>query len=254
MQPGDSNVTITLTTPRPRIGLFITDKLTQAPLSDIGVRVTGRYPWGDQAGQEMPVESVELTSTDGHFLLEWEYEIASITLEKIGYFPRTIEDPANAEDEGEGFLRVELSPGRELDVKPRNYTGVEREDRWFPDSGNGPGIYTAWAHHWIEYEVDFGDAPEEGEEGGSFDMLLGCTNHGIVDNEYQFKVDVYLDGEKKGTLTMIADSLHEQIDRMPLGELNGVHTVRLVWTNDKWIPDQLDANIRFQSLKFIEQP
>jgi hypothetical protein len=30
--------------------------------------------------------------------------------------------------------------------------------------------------------------------------------------------------------------------------------VRLVWLNDSWIPDQLDANIRYQSLKFLEQP
>ena len=37
-------------------------------------------------------------------------------------------------------------------------------------------------------------------------------------------------------------------------KLDGVHTIRLIWTNDKWIPNQLDANIRYQSLKFLEQP
>ncbi|MCA8911040.1 MAG: carboxypeptidase regulatory-like domain-containing protein [Planctomycetes bacterium] len=253
VQPGDSNVVITLGTRRPRIQLHVIDRITQIPIGDLSVQVIGLYPWGKNAGKPMPEAFTQLTSTDGNFLLEWEFAIKSITLEKLGYFPKTLQDPA-AIQEAEGIIEVELGPSRKLEVIPRDYTAVERDDRWFKDPNNGEGIYTAWSHHWIEWEVDYGEAPGDGEEGGSFDILLGCTNHGIVDNQYQFKVDVYVDGTKKGTLTITADSITERTGRMGLGKLDGAHTIRLVWTNDKWIPDQLDANIRYSSLKFLEQP
>jgi hypothetical protein len=251
--PGDSNAQITMAVRRPRIHILVTDKLTQAPLTELSVKVTGLTPFGTSAGEPLPVEFIELTSTNGHFVLEWEYAIQQITLEKLGYFPKTILDPSTAQ-QATGEITIELTPGRKLEVTPKTYTAAETPERWFPDTDPGLGIYTAWSHHWIEWAVDFGDAPEEGEEGGSFDVVLGCTNHGIVDNEYQFKVDVYVDGVKKGELTIMADSLNERTARMSLGKLSGSHTVRLIWTNDKWIPDQLDANIRYGSLKFLEQP
>jgi hypothetical protein len=251
--PGDSDVQIVMPVPRPRIHMLVTDKLTQAPLTEISIKVTGLTPFGQSAGAPLPVEFIELTSANGHFVLEWEFAIQQITLEKLGYFPKTILDPSTAQ-QATGEIVVELTPGRKLEITPKTYTAAETPERWFPDADPGPGIYTAWSHHWIEWAVDFGDAPEEGEEGGSFDVVLGCTNHGIVDNEYQFKVDVYVDGVKKGELTIMADSLNERTARMSLGKLSGSHTVRLIWTNDKWIPDQLDANIRYGSLKFLEQP
>ncbi len=253
VSPGDPDVRIILALRRPRIQMYVTDKLTQVPLTELSIKVIGLHPWGKNAGKPMPEAFTQLTSTDGHFLLEWEYAIKSITLEKLGYFPKTLNDPVATQAEGE--LQIELSPGRKLEVRPRDYTGMEQSDRWFKDAKpEDPGIYTAWSHHWIEYEQDFGDAPEAGEEGGSFDMVLGCTNHGIVDNDYQFEVDVYVDGVKKGKLVILADSLNERTARISLGKLSGAHTVRLVWTNDKWIPEQLDANIRYASLKFLEQP
>lgn len=253
--PGDSNVTITLDTQRPRVHLFVTDKYTQAPILDLSVKVVGLHAWGDKKGKPMPAAFTTLTSTDGHYLLEWEFAIKNITLEKIGYFPKVYNNPVALAEQNNGQIDVQFAPGRKLEVNPRDYTNVEDANRWFKDPNNGPGIYTAWSHHWIEWEIDFGEEVEEGEQGGKFDILLGCTNHGIVDNDYEFKVDVYIDGEKvKGNLTILADSLNERTDRKSLGKLSGVHTIRLVWTNDKWIPEQLDANIRYASLKFIEQP
>ncbi|MBZ0134963.1 MAG: hypothetical protein K8I27_01155 [Planctomycetes bacterium] len=253
--PGDSNMTIVLDTPRPRIHLFVTDKYTQAPILDLSVKVIGLAAWGPKKGKALPEAFTTLTSADGHFLLEWEFAIKNITLEKIGYFPKVYTNPDAIQQQSSGQIDVQFAPSRKLEINPRDYTGVEDANRWFKDPNNGPGIYTAWSHHWIEYEVDFGDEVEEGEQGGKFDIMLGCTNHGIVDNDYEFSVDVYVDGVKqKSALKMLADSLNERTDRMALGALSGVHTVRLVWTNDKWIPDQLDANIRYGSLKFIEQP
>lgn len=253
--PGDSSVTITLDMQRPRVHLFVTDKYTQAPILDLSVKVIGLVAWGNKKGKALPAAFTTLTSTDGHYLLEWEFAIKSITLEKIGYFPKVYNNPVALAEQSNGVIDVQFAPGRKLEVNPREYTAVEDDSRWFKDPNNGPGIYTAWSHHWIEYELDFGDEVEEGEQGGRFDILLGCTNHGIVDNDYEFKVDVYIDGVKvKGSLTILADSLNERTDRMSLGKLSGLHKIRLVWTNDKWIPNQLDANIRYASLKFIEQP
>ena len=50
VKPGDSNVTITLGVRRPRINLYVIDKLTQAPLTDLSVQVIGITPWGKNAG------------------------------------------------------------------------------------------------------------------------------------------------------------------------------------------------------------
>lgn len=247
--PGNTDLRITLAMRRPRMRLHVTDRVTVAPIADLTIKVIGLYPWGKNKGKPMPEAFVNLAAFDGHYVLDWEYEIRSITLEKLGYFPRFIDKPSTTEE-----LQIELSPGRNLEVLPRNYSAVEQTDRWFPDANQGPGIYTAWSHHWIEYEVDFGDAPSQGEQGGFFDIVLGCTNRGIVDNEYRFSVDVYVDDVKKKTLTIMADSLTIREGRASLDALSGVHRIRLVWTNDKWIPDQLDANIRYATLKFLEQP
>ncbi|MCC7509743.1 MAG: hypothetical protein IT464_10240 [Planctomycetes bacterium] len=247
--PGNTDLRITMDKRRPRVRLHVTDRVTVAPITELTVNVIGLYPWGKSKGKPMPEAFVNLTASDGHYLLDWEHEIKSITLEKLGYFPKFIDKPSTTEE-----LAVELSPGRNLEMQPRNYSAVEQTDRWFPDANQGPGVYTAWSHHWIEYEVDFGDAPAQGEQGGFFDIVLGCTNRGIVDNEYRFSVDVYVDDVKKKTLSIMADSLTIREDRASLGALSGVHRVRLVWTNDKWIPDQLDANIRYATLKFLEQP
>ncbi|MBX3459029.1 MAG: hypothetical protein KF696_03555 [Planctomycetes bacterium] len=249
-QPGDTTVQITLGPKRPLIRLHVIDRQTTQPITDLSIKVVGNHPWGKDKGKAMPAQVVELAASDGRYTLQWPVEVRNITLEKLGYFPKLISKPAADGTE----IAIELSPGRKLEITPRNYTSVQQADRWFPDPNNGPGIYTAWSHHWIEYEVDFGDAPAEGEQGGFFDIVLGCTNQGIVDNEYQFVVDIYIDDEKKRTLNIMADSITVREGRASLGALSGVHRIRLMWTNDKWIPDQLDANIRYATLKFLEQP
>jgi hypothetical protein len=252
-KPGETDLRIVMQTRRPRVRFQVTDKYTFAPITELSFKVVGIHPHGKQKGRNMPAEVVTLQAVDGRYTLEWEVEVRNVTLEKLGYFPRLFNNPVKTAEQS-GEIAVRLSPGRNLEVTPRDYTAVEDSNRWFKDAQNGPGIYTAWSHHWIEWEIDFGDQPEEGEQGGFFDMVLGATNHGIVDNQYQFTVDVYVDQQKKGKLTIQADSLTIREGRMRLGALSGMHRVRLVWTNDKWIPDQLDANIRYATLKFIEQP
>jgi hypothetical protein len=67
-------------------------------------------------------------------------------------------------------------------------------------------------------------------------------------------VDVYVDGEKKGTLHVASDPEIAQIGRLNLGKLSGAHTIRLMWLNDRYIPGQLDANIRYESIRILEVP
>jgi hypothetical protein len=253
--PGDTGVRIVLALRRPRIHLHVRDRQSGQPLPDIGVKVVGLIPHGPDAGKPAPEQTVTLESGDGHFLLEWPHAIQRITLERLGYFPRAIADPAAAQEAAGGVLEIALAPGRTLSVRPRDYTAVRQEDRFFADGNpESPGIRTYWAQQWIEWRVDFGDEPEAGEQGGRFDLLLGCTNWGIVDNQYEFLVDVYVDGERRGRVSVLADSVTERFARMALGPLSGEHTIRLNWLNDKWIPDQLDANIRYATLQFLEQP
>lgn len=254
IQPGDTGVQIKLVTRRPRFLLNVRDMFTQIPITEVSLKVIGNHPHGKNAGKAMPADYLHLTSTTGEYFVEWPVAIRTITLEKIGYFPRTYKDPMKLWNQTGEPIIAELSPGRKHDLRPRDYTAAQDSSRWFPDSkAEDPGIYTAWSGHWIEYEIDFGPAPEAEQEGGFFDIVLGCTNRGIVDNDYKFTVDVYVGEQKKGTLSILADSVTVREGRMSLGALSGSQRIRLVWTNDKWIPEQLDANIRYATLKFLEQ-
>ncbi|MCL4730030.1 MAG: carboxypeptidase regulatory-like domain-containing protein, partial [Planctomycetes bacterium] len=257
VKPGDSGVQVRFSDRKPVLWLRLRDRYTQAPISQVSLKAIEKVlPPQDGGKPPAPrTQTFELSSAGGEYVQKIEWLVNSIVLEKVGYFPRTINDPMTAQAAASGPLDIDLYPGRELNIRPRDYTAVQDAERWFPDSKpEDPGIYTAWSNHWIEWSVDFGPAPEPGVEGGSFDILLGCTNQGLVDNQYRFDVEVWVDGTKKGNLSILANSTAVQTGRMKLGKLSGTHTVRLVWLNDKWIPDQLDANIRYASLQFLEQP
>jgi hypothetical protein len=233
------------------------NRYTQAAIEQVSVKTIEKVETDKSGGKPPPprTQTFELASASGEYVQKAEWLVAAIVLEKVGFFPRTVNDPITLQANAGGAIDIDLYPGRELNVRPRDYTAVQDTTRWFADpTAESPGIYTAWSNHWIEWQVDFGDAPEQGVEGGSFDILLGCTNQGLVDNQYKFDVEVWVDGTKKGNLSIMADSVATQTGRMKLGKLSGSHTIRLVWLNDKWIPDQLDANIRYASLQLLEQP
>ena len=252
---GDTAVQVILTTPRPRFTLRVTDLQTQSPIVKVSIRVAGIIPFGKQKGKSGSEEFIELESQTGEYAFEWKHEVKSLVIEKIGYFPYTISQPAQKAEQSQGEIAVELNQGRVLTFRPRDFTNSERSDRWFPDNGEVErGVTTYWSNHWLEYEVDFGDEPDPEQEGGFFDVILGCTNAGIVDNDYQFEVEVLVDGKVVGKLNILADSTTTRTGRISLGKLSGTHNIRLRWLNDKWIPGQLDANIRYASLVFVEQP
>jgi hypothetical protein len=249
--PGMSSVRIVFKDRKPVLTFHLRDQLTQMDITSVNIKLF-------QPGKsKTPAPIVkELTSQNGAFYVKSDTLLASITLEKVGYFPLTVLDPVKVQSQQTGEWNIYMNPGRKLEVRPRDYSASQDASRYYSDTQNTsePAIWTYWSNLWIEYTIDFGAAPEQGIEGGYFDMVLGCRNEGIVDNNYQFQVKVFVDDVEKGTLNVLANTLTEQFGRMSLGQLSGIHRVRLVWLNDSWIPDQLDANIRYQSLKFLEQP
>lgn len=250
--PGMSAVRIVLKDRKPVLAFTLRDQVTQQLVTSVNIKLYAP----SNKNKAQPPTIKELTSSNGAYYVKSDTLLASITLEKVGYFPLTVKDPVKVQSEQQGAWTIYLNPGRKLEVRPRDYTGCQDAARYYSDTQNtqDPGIWTYWSNIWIEYAIDFGAPPEQGVEGGYFDVVLGCRNEGIVDNNYQFQVKVFVDDVEKGTLTITANTLTEQFGRMKLGQLSGVHRVRLVWLNDSWIPDQLDANIRYQSLKFLEQP
>ncbi|MCC6573657.1 MAG: hypothetical protein IT462_07690 [Planctomycetes bacterium] len=254
----ESNLTIGMTRPKPRIALNVIDRDSGLPLPTFSIRVIAVDPLAPDPAKAQVLEPqvVEVHDPDGNYLLVWDAPIQSICVEKLGYMPFKYEVAKNKQ-RLETPLEVALAPGRKLEIRPRDYTAVGDATKWFvdPKAADGserPGIYTAWADQTIEYEIDFGDAPPAGAAGGYFDLILGCTNHGIIDNNYLFKIDVFVDSGLKGSLNVKADSANEQTGRIALGALSGKRRVRLVWKNDAWIEGQLDANIRYASIKFLE--
>ncbi len=249
--PGMSSVRIVFKDRKPVLTFHLRDQLTQMDITSVNIKL---YQPG-KSKTPAPIVK-ELTSQNGAFYVKSDTLLASITLEKVGYFPLTVLDPVKVQSQQTGEWNIYMNPGRKLEVRPRDYTACQDASRYYSDTQNtqDPGIWTYWSNLWIEYTIDFGAAPEAGVEGGFFDVVLGCRNEGIVDNNYQFQVKVFVDDVEKGTLNVLANTLTEQFGRMSLGQLSGIHRVRMVWLNDSWIPDQLDANIRYQSLKFLEQP
>jgi len=253
--PGTTSARIVFSHRKPVIRFRLRDQLTQQFITSISVKL---FQPEDPKSSSTPRASqvLELSSAAGDYFVKSETLLSRMTLEKVGYFPLTVSDPVGTQAQQAGEWTLWLNPGRKLEVRPRDHSGTELSDRWYsePDKPDDPAIWTYWSHHWIEYTLDFGAAPEPGVEGGHFDLVLGCRNQGIVDNNYRFQVKIFVDDVDRGTLNILANTLTEQFGRLSLGQLNGIRRIRLVWQNDSWIPDQLDANIRYQSLKFLEQP
>jgi len=247
--PGTLDTLVELTFKRPRVTLHVVNATDEQPVTEIWLN--GQELKDAYAEKQLPEEmqTRHMLAEDGMYLFECEYCVLQLFVQAPGFHPVTLGDEQIQQG---GTLEVRLTPGLDLHRNPRDYDAVQNEALWHKDDGEGPGLWSLDDDHWVEYAFEFGETEV------SCDLLLGVTNHTYgtlpLDNEYLFDVDVYVDGEKKGTLHIASDPEVAQIGRLNLGKLSGAHTIRLMWLNDRYIPGQLDANIRYESIRILEVP
>ena len=108
-------------------------------------------------------------------------------------------------------------------------------------------IFTITAPRWLEYSVDFGT-------GGTKHVYVTAKNQSydgmnVLPTGYSYSVTVAVDGVNKGTIsvpgsTTTFKSGNVQITGVPAG----VHTLRITWTNEVYVQDQYDSNIRIEEV------
>lgn len=247
LQAGTLDARIELPFRRPQVTLNLVSDATDEPVTEIwidGTEVTSPYALAPKGG---PLPSRHMQSATGSYLFEHNKRVTFLILQAPGFKPHTLEWI----DE-QGTFDIRLTPGLDLERRPRDYDAAQSPNLFRTDDGDGPGLWSLDDDHWVEYAFDFG------EEEREFDLILGVTNHTYatlpLDNEYLFEVQVWVDGESVGTMQIASDPNVAQLGRISLGKPTGAHTVRIMWLNDRYIPGQLDANIRYESLRILETP
>ncbi|MCB9931949.1 MAG: hypothetical protein H6841_00845 [Planctomycetes bacterium] len=247
VRPGALDAQIELRFLRPKATLRVVNAITEEPVTEIWL--DGEVI-NDVYAEHAVIDGLDtrvMTSPTGIFQFETDSWLRRLHVQSPGFQPV---EYMNQTFNGE--IEIRLTPGMKLERRPRDFDAAQNEGMWQKDEGDGPGLWSLDDDHWVEYSFDFG------EQEARYDLLLGVTNHTYgelpLDNEYEFIVDVFVDGNKVGRLNISCDPSVQQIGRLGLGKLSGPHTVRLLWTNDRYIPGQLDANIRYQSLRLMEVP
>ena len=247
LQAGVLDASIQLPFLRPKVTLNVTDSSTDQPVTEIwinGIEVTSPYASSPKGG---PLPPRHMESATGEYVFKHQKRVTFLTLQAPGFRPYTLE----WFDE-QGTFDVRLEPGLDLTRRPRDYDAAQNPNAFNTDEGDGPGLWSLDDDHWVEYAFDFGEDEQD------FDLILGVTNQTYatlpLDNEYLFEVRVYVDGKSLGTMQIASNPTVAQLGRLNLGKLSGAHTVRLMWLNDRYIPGQLDANIRYESLRIMQVP
>ncbi|MCA8938647.1 MAG: hypothetical protein KDB07_02470 [Planctomycetes bacterium] len=212
----------------------------------------GKLAWKPKTGLDLVREGEGM-------LLEYNGVLGKVSVSAEGYTAKEITIPlqTSVEDLGIPVFEVALSSRRRIDVAPNTYAEAqERGDaKWYPLNDSSDDVYTAWERLDLSYDVNFSRedlTTEEEQVAVPFELVLSLRNQGIVDNVYDFEVDVLIDGKRKGRLKIRADTVNERSGSIKLGKLKGVRRITLRWLNDKWIPNELDANIRVCDLRFLE--
>lgn len=247
VQPGVTDRQIQFYYRRPKMTLTILRDADGSPVKEVWFHYQAwefNIPIVDEPP---PMQVRRMTSANGIYLFENQKPLVSLTACAPGLTPLEIDD-----EDPLATLEVRMSEGLLLDRRPRDYDAAQSPNLFNTDDGDGPGLWSLDDDHWVEYTFDFGEDEQD------FDLVLGVTNHTYatlpLDNEYLFNVRVYVDGKSVGTMHIASDPDVAQIGRISLGKLTGAHTVRIMWLNDRYIPGQLDANIRYESLRLMETP
>jgi len=143
-------------------------------------------------------------------------------------------------------LRFSVGGGAPVTVSASDYSRLG--GRWFQD---GTDMWTAWRGQWLEYKFDFVDG------AGVYNLDITAKNHAsgdwsLVDGYENFRVEVYVDGQKQGTALIPASDDTYNTGNYAINIPNaGYHDIRLRWTNDAWNPGaHQDANIQFSEISF----
>ena len=255
--PGEVDTKVELVYRRPKATLRIVDAATGEPVREVwldGMTLINVYSDADEFGE---IAARHLLSPNGVYEFENDLTVILLHIQAHGYKVARV-----TLKQIQGEVDVAMTPSLKLERRPRDYDAAQTPELFQTDEGEGPGLWSLDDDHWVEYVIDFGEA------GGKFDLILGITNHTYgtlpLDNEYLFDVNVWVDGNWVGRMHIASDPTVQQLGRTPIGTededgepvstLTGQHTVRLMWMNDRYIPGQLDANIRYESIRFIEVP
>ncbi|MGE0433979.1 MAG: carboxypeptidase-like regulatory domain-containing protein [Planctomycetota bacterium] len=245
--PGAPDLFVQMRYLRPRLPFRFRRTDTGEPVNEVWFRWVAITNPGSTPEQLAPETAVVKTSTDGTYLFEHPLPLKWLRVEASGLKPQLLPVLPAA---GGATQDVWLQAGRLLERMPRNYDAAQNAGMWHaaekPEDGY---IWSLDDDHWLDYTFDLG-------EEATFALVLGVKNHAWntlpLDNEYTFEVDILLDGQPAGRLSIPSDAQVTRLGRLTLGKLSGPHTIRLLWTNDRYIPGQLDANISYERLQLVE--
>lgn len=223
---------------RPSIAINLRDSVTNNPVPAVRAVLFGVTPDPKAAP---PVLTLDLASATGDYTLTAPWTVGSIVFQREGYFEKSLATPDN---NPESAIEVRMVEARLITLTARD--AVARSDRWYDHEASS--LRTYWQNEWLEFEADWGS------EAAAFDLELGLRNYGLVDHAYAFKVRIELDGNEVDVLTVAASQSHTVTARLPLPPGQGLRRIRVTWLNDRYIPDQLDANIIVDHVKFHQRP
>jgi hypothetical protein len=247
VQPGVTDKQVEFSYRRPKMNLTVLHDANGSPVKEVWFHFEAWEYNIPILDEPPPMQVRRMTSANGVYLFENEKPLVSLTACAPGLKPTEIneEDPL-------ATLEVHMAEGPVLERRPRDYDAAQSPNLFKTDDGDGPGLWSLDDDHWVEYAFDFGETEQD------FDLILGVTNHTYatlpLDNEYLFEVRVWVDGKNRGIMKIASDPTVAQLGRISLGQISGTHTVRVMWLNDRYIPGQLDANIRYDSLRIMEAP
>lgn len=222
---------------RPNIPLLLTNSLSGEPIPNIKATLSSTAV----AGQSIQQSVVNLASETGQYQLTAAFPIGQILLEREGYFPKLLTQPDNYPT---ATIESTMIEARSIQFTAREAVGKSK--RW--SDIHSSSLVTNWAQEWLEFEVDYG------EEATAFDFEIGVRNNGLIDHKYKFDIRIDIAGEASKRIKVLASQTDTLTARVTLAPKVGIQKLRITWLNDRWIPNQLDANILVDWVKFHQRP
>lgn len=250
-------VVITMKDPRPDFTLMVRSADTGLPVTSLVMKLDWTEARNRRENNKwVPVTSnstAQHSSPEGRYRVTGEHLLTGLTLQAVGFRPLVVNIQQVSAFAAQ-VSDVAMIPVRVMEVRPRDFTFAEQrgDAHWDIHEATGD-IYTYWGMLSVEYTVNFDQGLPEGMSSPSpFDLVIGVRNQGIVDNSYRFRLEIFVDDQKVANPTIFADSVNPRTATVRLGNLSGTRRIKILWLNDRWIPNELDANIRITSLRFLE--